>query len=317
VKLPAGTILGPYETRSEWLEARRAGLGGSDIGTILGLSSFSSELEVYYSKVEGREPEQTEQMRNGQREEPRILDDWVEDHPEHDYNLFRDRIIIQSDIHPYLMHSPDALGEEYPDGGVYFGVEVKNIRADHNWDPLPPFYMAQVQHGLLCSGLERWIVVAKVAGQKYITREIEPDREMQGRIAIEAERFWKAHILPQIPPEPDGSDSAKRALERKWDRSEGSVEIPAGIWSTVDYQARRKKAVAKDYAKAVQMVQSIMGTAETALVDGKKVATWRVGTRKSVDLERLRAEAPEIAKKFEKVDGTRRFLPTRGIFNEA
>jgi putative phage-type endonuclease len=313
MKLPAGTILGPYETRSEWLEARRAGLGGSDIGTILGLSSFSSELEVYYSKVEGRDPEPSEAMEIGRDIESWILERWKPSN----YNLLTDRIVIQSDTFPYLLHSPDAIGEEYPNGGIYFGVEVKNIRSDHNWDPLPPFYMAQVQHGLLCSGLDRWIVVALVGGQKLITREIEPDREMQGRIALEAERFWNAHILPQIPPEPDGSDSAKRALERKWDRSEGSVEIPAGVWSTVDYQARRKKAVAKDYAKAVQMVQSIMGTAETALVDGKKVATWRVGTRKSVDLERLRAEAPEIAKKFEKVDGTRRFLPTRGIFDEA
>ena len=63
--------------------------------------------------------------------------------------------------------------------------------------------MAQVQHGLLCSGLDRWIVVALVAGQKLITREIEPDKEFQGRIALKprssgSTTFLKTSLLSRM-----------------------------------------------------------------------------------------------------------------------
>ena len=72
MKLPAGTILGPYESREAWLEARRAGLGGSDIGCLLGLSTFTSELEVYYSKTGDYQPEVSERMEIG-----RDIETWI------------------------------------------------------------------------------------------------------------------------------------------------------------------------------------------------------------------------------------------------
>jgi putative phage-type endonuclease len=308
MQLPAGTILGPYESREDWLQARRAGLGGSDIGAILGLSTFSSELEIYESKISGREAEVNEAMEIGRDEEPVILDRWLRQNP--NVEVRRDQIIIQSDVHPYLIHSPDAIGEEYPLGGIYFGIEVKNIRSDHNWSGefgIPEFYYAQVQHGLLCSGFDRWVVIARVGGQKDITREIEPDREYQGRIALAAERFWNTYVLPRVPPEPDGSDSAKRALERKWEASEGKVDIDPGLWEQLAYHQRRLDQAEKAMAKARQMVMAKMGEAEIALVEGKKVATWKVSSRTSIDTKRLRDEDPKLAKKYERTTSTRVF----------
>lgn len=304
MNLPGGTIE-TFADRASWLERRRQGIGGSDIATILGLSTFSSELEVYYEKVDGTEREQTEQMIAGMRDEPRILEDWNTDYgrkpPEHE--LFSDLAVIESNIHPFLVHSPDALG----DG---FGVEVKNIRSDQHWDPLPEFYMAQVQHGLLCSGLDKWIVVAKVAGQKLITREVEPDIEWHGRIVAAAERFWNAHIVPNVPPEPDGSESAKRALERRWDTSAGRCEVDAELWATYRLKKTVAEAAEKDLHRAQQRIQAAMGDSEIATVDGKKVATWKVSTRSSVDVRRLREEEPKLVEKYQVTKPTRIFRPS-------
>lgn len=312
MKLPAGTIIGPYESRTEWLEARRSGLGGSDIGALLGLSTFSSELEVYYSKVGEYEPEVTEAMEIGRDIESWILDRWFKLYGNPGHMLFDDLVVVQSDDHLSLLHSPDAiiLADTIPIPTPVIGVEVKNIRSDHNWDPLPEFYMAQVQHGLLCSGLERWIVVALVGGQKLITREIEPDLEMQGRIVEAAERFWTTHVLSKVPPEPDGSESAKSALERRWDVSEGSYDLEPELWATYKVKKTVLEAAEKDLHKAQQRIQAAMGESEVALVDGRKVATWKVGTRKSVDIKRLRDEEPKLAEKYEKVSSTRIFRPS-------
>lgn len=306
MQLPAGTILGPYETREEWLKARRAGLGGSDIGAILGVSTFSSELEVYLSKVEGVSRETTEQMDIGREIEPWIASQWWFSQTEWaDYD--DDLMIIQSDSLPFLLHSPDALLLDGDFETPVAGLEIKNIRSDHNWDPIPEFYMAQVQHGLLCSGLDRWIVVALVGGQKLITREIEPDKEMQGRIALASERFWNTHILPQVPPEPDGSESAKRALERRWDTSHGHVDLEEGPVSTLRYYQERADKAEKDLNKAKQMIMAKMGDAEVANFGGKRFATWKVSTRTSIDTKRLRDEDSALAKKYEKTTPTRIF----------
>ena len=170
--------------------------------------------------------------------------------------------------------------------------------------------MAQVQHGLLCSGLDRWIVVALVGGQKLITREIEPDLEMQGRIITAAGAFWTTHVLSGVPPEPDGSESAKKALERRWDTSEGKCEVDPELWATYKLKQTIFEAAEKDFNRAKQRVCAEMGDNEIALVDGKKVATWKVGTRKSVDISRLRNEDPKLAEKYEKVATTRIFRPS-------
>lgn len=316
MNLPGGTIE-IFADRASWLERRRQGIGGSDIATILGLSTFSSELEVYYEKVDGTEREQTEQMAIGQDIEAWILDRWDEK-TEKDGWIAEQRIIVRSDQHPFLLHSPDALLVE-PWGphqgwigspGAIAGIEVKNIRSDQHWDPLPEYYMAQVQHGLLCSGLDRWIVVALVGGQKIITREVEPDIEWHGRIVAAAERFWTAHIVPNVPPEPDGSESANRALERRWDTSAGKCEVDAELWATYRLKKTVAEAAEKDLHRAQQRIQAAMGDSEIATVDGKKVATWKVSTRSSVDVRRLREEEPKLAEKYQVTKPTRIFRPS-------
>ena len=316
IELPKGHILGPYETRDEWLQARRLGLGGSDVGAVLGMSTYTSALEVYYSKTGEIEEEQepTEAMEIGRDIEGWILEQWEKREGLYAFNQL---VIVQSQTFPFLIHSPDALLlDAVGDGSTehyraYAGLEIKNVRSDAGWDPIPEFYYAQVQHGLLCSGLDRWIVVALVAGQRLITREIEPDKEMQGRIALESERFWVDHVLKKVPPEPDGSQSASRALRGRWGTSQDTVaHVSDGEWSKLKESVEMVKMWETERDKAIQIIQAKMGDAEVAkTVDGEKVATWRTSTRTTIDTKRLKSEAPELAKKYERVTPTRTFRP--------
>lgn len=38
-------------TRAEWLEKRKAGIGGSDAASVLGLSPYKSSMSVYMDKI--------------------------------------------------------------------------------------------------------------------------------------------------------------------------------------------------------------------------------------------------------------------------
>lgn len=302
MELPSGNILGPFNTREEWLEIRKHGIGGSDTAAILGLSSFTSALEVYQEKY-GYERERNEHMDWGTILEPVILEEWTTDRP--GVVVDTSTIIIQSRQFPFLLHSPDGLAH-LPDGSIE-GVEVKNIRSDQNWDPVPEAYYAQVQHGLLCSGLDKWNVVALVAGSKLICREILPDSEFMGRIATECERFWADHIVPGIPPAPDGSESAQRALDGAWDPSEGSVEVDPNLLAEYESLDATRQKVEKDQKKVKQLIQAQMGEYEAATLDGTVVATWKPQVSNRLDITRLRAELPEIADKYTKPSTSRVF----------
>ena len=309
IELPGGTILGPYETREEWLEARKLGIGGSDIGALLGLSQFKSPLQVFYEKTEGATQEVNEAMEIGAAIEPWILDRWLST-LDYSPDVLSELVTIQSNVLPFLIHSPDAILSDWQT--AHTGVEIKNIRSDANWDPLPEFYMAQVQHGLLCSGLDRWIVVALVGGQKLITREIEPDKEIQGRIALEAEKFWTSHVLANVPPEPDGSETDSNVLNRRWGASQDEIALlPDYCLQDLKTARRQLDASEKKMRKVEQTIKFRMGSKEHAVTEsGEKLATWKVGTRTGVDVKRLREVSPEVAKKFEKTSPTRIFRPS-------
>lgn len=42
--------------RTEWLKARRSGIGGSDVAAILGLNRYKSALDIYNDKISTEEP---------------------------------------------------------------------------------------------------------------------------------------------------------------------------------------------------------------------------------------------------------------------
>ncbi len=48
------------ENRQGWLEKRKTYLGGSDIGAILGVNSYKTPLDVYFSKINEEPTEEIE-----------------------------------------------------------------------------------------------------------------------------------------------------------------------------------------------------------------------------------------------------------------
>jgi putative phage-type endonuclease len=296
--------IGPFDDRAEWLEARRHGIGGSDIATLLGLSTYTSPLEVYRSKTEDvEEGEIPEMMRWGMTLEPVVAGEWAR---QHDAVVDTSDVILQSREHPILRHSPDGL--VYEGDEIVAGLEIKCVRSDSAWDPLPPFYEAQVQHGLLVTGLPRWHVVALVGGQKMIERVVEPDAGIHAQIVTVAERFWRENVLLGIPPKPDGSDSSGRVLREEWvSDPSSSAQIDPNVWDEYLHFCELLKSTETGKATLEQTIQQRMGSAEQAVVDGAVVATWKTGTRTAIDTKRLRVEAPEIAEKFSKTTTTRTF----------
>lgn len=137
-----------FKSREEWLKAR--GIGGSDIGAIMGLTSFKSIDDVFLDKVFGSKDEKSEVMERGTKAESHIRDLFalstydefkVQNPPKGNW-------IVRHSEFPYMTCSPDGLLTDLKTGKKG-GLEIKfvDLRSKaqrEKWDnKIPDNYYAQ------------------------------------------------------------------------------------------------------------------------------------------------------------------------------
>ncbi len=143
----------PDEIRAEFLKRRRTGLGGSDVGAIMGVSQYADALDVYLDKVDPPEDIDNPAMERGRFLEP-VVSKMYELHSGRHLRMgkFRrdrgspfligspDRIIKQIGVKPHPPESHDSAGVlEIKTANRYV---MKTMREKG----LPQSYVLQLQH---------------------------------------------------------------------------------------------------------------------------------------------------------------------------
>ena len=164
-------LVGVFENgTSEWHEARAYSIGGSEIGTIMGLNQWESAYALWAKKTGkiDNPPLTNWAVRFGQAFEEPILQLWQQEHPE--FEVFTTGT-YQDCEHPWLHANPDALAR-HRQTGEWVVVEVKTART--SFESLPPSYEAQVRHYMMVLKISRAVVVA-VAGMTWQEFWVERD----------------------------------------------------------------------------------------------------------------------------------------------
>lgn len=251
----------------EWHAMRRTGIGGSDIGTIMGLNPFESAFGLW-AKRTGQiadPPVDNWSVRFGNAFEEPILRMWQVENPE--WEVYR----TGTWRHPkfdYLVANPDALAR-HRDTGEWVVVEVKTSRSF--WDDVPPAYHAQVMHYMDVMGCGRAVIVA-VAGWQWEERWIEFDQFECDVQRSAASRFWE-HLTQVVQPEWDGSRATYEA-QRQLNPSIEDDEVDLGDAGRNLVRAQGNLEVAeRKLMKAKSEVLGLMGNARHGVVDGVRVAS--------------------------------------------
>lgn len=204
-----------FTDEEDWLELRTKGIGGSDIGAILGLNSYSSPLKIYRQKVEGYREDLSDNVfiKKGKDLEDLILTNYVQPHfAEQGYIVGKpDFMIINSDI-PYFRANVDGLA--YKPGTPHTEniiVEIKWVSewAEVNWNGstyngVPPSYYAQVQLYMAVTGAKKAVICAlfdKTWTVHYF--EIPRNGAFIMHLLKEGQKFYQYHMLMRIPPKLD------------------------------------------------------------------------------------------------------------------
>lgn len=295
--MTAEQILPPDPDRSEWLAARRTGVGSSDVSAILGLSKYRCPRDVFYDKTEGDEQDANEAMRWGTLLEPVVRDEWS----------LRTGIAVtaaglhRSTLWPFMLCSPDGLCD---DEGLYEGKTASGWSREQWADgQVPDHAELQVQHGMAVLGFGHAWVVGLIGGQELVWRRIERDDELIDMI-VEAERkFWHEHVLPGVPPPLGGTDAEVDWLAGAYPVAtpDSTVELDAFTAEQLRAAYRAAKDAERDngagLAAAQNAIKDVLGEAETALCGGEVIATWtNNGSR--FDETAFREQCPELAAEY-------------------
>jgi putative phage-type endonuclease len=270
--------------RDTWLRARRRGLAGSDVAAVLNLHPYKSAIEVYADKVVGSPANDTagEVALWGQLFEQPILAEFAR---RTGRAIAPCGELMQSRQRAWWLATPDGVQlDGAPPWAVGPGLcEVKMTSLD--WlEEIPAYVHVQVQHQMLVTGaLWNSIVWLPVPDRRLQWIDVGPHREFQAMLGEKCDEFW-LRVLERRPPDPDGSESARRALTALHPHLDDEVvELDAGAEDIAD-EVENISAAIRDLEARKSLIYNrvlhVLGEQKVGLLDsGRYFNSWAVAER--------------------------------------
>lgn len=285
-------------TRAEFLARRMAGIGGSDLAAVLGLSPYKTPFQLWQEKT-GRfepdfSPEQQERMHWGN-----VLEDVVARHYADERGCKVQRVNAQM-VHrdwPIIIGNVDRVrvtegsrarwdDAEHRILGADAVLEVKTASAfaaqdKDSWgeagtDQVPQHYWMQVQHYLGISGLPWADLAVLFGGQQFRVYTIHADTALQRDMFAQASDWWQCHVATDTPPDPSNEAEAKLAwaTHRVGAQVMASPDIAAAVQDLCDVKDQIKALKAEEQ-RLRDLICPAFGDAEALTYQGQKLASWK------------------------------------------
>ena len=299
--------------REKWLELRKKGIGGSDAAAIVGLDRYRSPFDVYADKL-GLRPEipDNEAMRQGRDLEQYVSERFMEATGK---KVRRRNAILQHPEHHWMLANIDrwVVGENA-------GLECKTTSilnsTKFSQGEFQPNYYVQCVHYMAVTGAERWYLAVLVLNKSFHVFTIERDEaEIQALIETEKD-FWENHVLKQIPPTPDGSESTSELLKQMFPEAREREEVALyGYEEKIQQYLEldtRVKELTQERDAIKQELQLALADAEIGRAQGY-IVEWKNQTRQTLDTQRLKKEQMEIYEKYLKPAQTVRMFKIKEV----
>lgn len=298
----------PDADRDEWLEARQAGIGASEIAAVLGISPYDSPFSLWWRKRNNWGVDANAEMSTGTFLEGTIAS-WFKVHGDPNENLHIDHAgLYHHPDRPWQMATPDRLIQVIDDcGGVcedglvanpdstFFiegyepcwvcGMRYKTVGlleckwVAYSWDgwgeqdtdDVPVHYRAQALWQLDVMGVDEVIICALGPGG-FRTYRVRRDEKDLTAMREAGRRFWQS-LIDDVPPDPDEHAATLPILRRLNEAIEDrEQEIPAAIATGWQRAKRFKDLATKTEKRYAALLRHELGNAKTAVLAGEKFA---------------------------------------------
>ena len=311
--MPDGT------TQAQFTADRLTGLGGSDLGAILGLNPYRTPYDVWLEKTRRHTTEVDGiHLRHGQWNEQFIADEYTRAtglrtqrynamlrHPEAPLIGHVDRLVV-----PAGAKTASYKTEIRTD----LGLECKTASAfaagrDSEWGPagtdqVPQSYLLQIAGYQALTGCERWDLAALIGNSDLRIYHFTRDLELESYLLEEASRWWRDYVIADTPPPPSSELDARQ----RWPgHSPGrALEADESLYTDLTLLARLKAEI-RDYEKQEQALKDrilpALEDAEIITWAGKEITSYRAN--KASNKTDWRALADELLRGFAPEDRAR------------
>lgn len=300
---PTGVLVTAAEPDSdEWFAARRAGITGTDLPKILGLTKYGNALSVWLDKRGELDDEAGEAARWGTLLEDVVAEEWAHLNA----TAVTDVGVLAHVDDGWMRASLDRLVTTCPDDQGPCALEVKTRSAwvaDQWAEGVPDSVLAQTAWGLMVTGLNHHHVAALIGGQRLVSYRVDRDQVLEDYLRTAAEPVWQS-VIDGVPPEahPDAEGVLLELLDRIYTKREGDRELDpgdAGEWLALyadGLELEKKGAGLKVQAKTA-LVQ-MLDDGDTGLVAGAPAFTYKRpepgNAMPAAEVRRLAKERPYL-----------------------
>lgn len=299
----------PEEVNAQWVEARKNGIGGSDVASIMGLNKYSSPLNVWLVKT-GREESpdlsDNQAVEWGNRLEDAVADKFADEHPE--LTVRRRNATMVSIERPWAFANIDRW---VTDGKGNVGIlEVKTVgsRRAADWDNgVPLYYLTQVMHYMSVTGYQYAWVAVLIGGQEFREYYIERDQQDIQAINDAVDTFWRDFVETDTAPALIGNDPEANALLSQ--HSDPSQEFIAMLDEDVsmldELQEIKDQMDDLRHRKTLieNQIKDLIGDNKGIETETKRI-TWVRSTRSSFDKKAFDQAHPGITNDYMKTSVT-------------
>lgn len=312
--------------RKDWLKARNKGLGGSDIGAILGLSPYKTAVDVWLEKT-GRSVNDanTLPMRFGTFAEAFVADEYE---AATGRQVQRFNAMLQRHDYPFMLANVDRL--VIPEGAKVAshkseirtdtGLECKTASAftAKDWgeecsDQMPQSYLVQCAWYMAVTGCAHWDLAALIGNADFRVFNLSRDLDLEDMMIARAREFWEGHVLKDIAPKPVCEADVKALYPKDSGHEiEADSEIAGEVQRIAILDAKIKALETEKDALALS-VKKYMLDAAALTWNGQTLATWKAAkdsskTNWKAIAEYLHAQDEIVRAHTVSVPGARRFL---------
>lgn len=308
------TIIKPKD-RAEWLKHREAGIGSSDVATILGLSPFETPLQLWRKKMKLDAPQpENAAMLMGHLLEDAVAQRWqIETGLQVIKSSQGDWLMVDNQRN-YLRVSPDRtfwlpdVPKNKDNKGI---VEIKTTMMDIDEESLPKHWYVQLMYQLGVAGYPYGYLAWLKMGRDFGTRRIDFDQELYDWMIEEVDKFWIDNIKGGKEPEPmnvaDMLIKYPRSAEGK--TIEATPELISAC-AELKMLKEQEASIKQTKADLEEKIKMALGDAEQLTCKGVTLASWK--SAKDSQKFNEKAFATDHADLHEEymqtVAGSRRFL---------
>ena len=305
-----------YGNEKDWHDLRQKGIGGSDVGAIMGLNKYTSPYQIYKTKVLGiiNDVSDKPAVKKGKTLEPVIREEFFKPMlAEKGFTILPLTHTLVNKKYPWLRANLDGiiipLDEKLRKHTNCIVGEIKVVTeyAEDNWYKdeycgIPASYYAQVQEYMLVTETKMAILGAlfeKDWEMHYFS--VPADEEFQKLLIMVSKQFYEYNMELKIPPRLD-AELDKEEITKELDKPAQKL-IPSEELANLgrQYKDLAKQIKALDVQKNALLTEITNRYLKGERPDADDIKiSLSVVHQSRLDTARLTAEHPDLVKEYKK-----------------